>query len=65
MYYVISPFSGWEENFDNRESAIERANQIISNDEEGVVSELGYKSPDKLIDERWDSSEEMYESLSE
>lgn len=63
MLYVISPRSGWEETFYDKESALKRASSIIENDEEGLVSLHGYRNPEDLIDERYSSIEEMYKDL--
>jgi len=63
MRYVINPVSGWEENFNNKEDAINRAQEIINKDESEIASVHGYKNPETLIDERWESIEEMYEIL--
>ena len=63
MRYIINPFTGWEEEFSDKESAEKRATEIISNNEEQISSVHGYKKPIDLIDERWDNLEEMYASL--
>lgn len=63
MHYVIKPMIGWEENFKDEQQALKRATEIISNDEEGMRTRQNYKKPEELIEEAWDSIEEMYQSM--
>jgi hypothetical protein len=63
MYYKINPVSGWEETFENYEKALERAKEIIKNDEEKLNSVQGYKKAENLIDKVWDNLEEMYANI--
>jgi hypothetical protein len=65
MRYVIAPWSGWEENFSNYLEALNRAKEIIKNDEENMVTKYGYKNPEHLIDEVFDTLEEMYNSITD
>lgn len=63
MHYVIRPMTGWEENFADKEAALKRAAEIIRNDEEGMRTRQNYKKPEELIEEAWDSIEEMYQFM--
>lgn len=65
MKYFIAPWSGWEEEFQSKEEALARAKFLIQSDESRLATLHGYKKPEHLIDERWDSFDEMYESLGE
>ena len=63
MKYIIAPWSGWSEEFFSKEEAFSKAEFYLSTDEEGLRTVHGYKNPCSLVDERWDSVEEMYSSL--
>lgn len=63
MYYVIRPWSGWQETFDTEEAALKRAAEIIENDEESLRSLHNYHNPEHLVEEVWESLEEMYQYI--
>ncbi|MFM7370132.1 MAG: hypothetical protein ACKO2Z_20550 [Sphaerospermopsis kisseleviana] len=64
MHYIIKPFTGWEENFRNKTDAQKRATEIINKDEQQIRTVHNYKKPEQLVEEVWDSLEEMYQSIS-
>lgn len=63
MKFLIAPWSGWEETYFEREKALERAKELIEKDVEEIRTKHGYRTPEHLIDEKWDFLEEMYEYL--
>lgn len=65
MYYVIRPMTGWEEGFSNKEAALERAIEIINSDEGGIQTIHNYEKPEQLVQEIWESLDEMYQALTD
>lgn len=69
MRYFVNPINTLEVEFDSKSEALEYAQQLF---EKGVELSFGgrfhpkregYKKPEELVEERWDSIEEMYSSL--
>ena len=65
MHYIIKPMTGWEENFKDEQQALKRATEIINNDEERMRTLHNYKEPKELVQEVWDSLDEMHQALSD
>ena len=61
MHYIIRPVTGWQETFATKEAALKRAAEIIRNDEEQLRSLHNYHEPEDLVEEAWDSLNEMYQ----
>ena len=61
MHYIIRPMTGWQETFATKEAALKRAAEIIENDEERLRSLHNYQKPEDLVEEAWDSLNEMYQ----
>ena len=53
--------ANWQETFATKEAALKRAAEIIRNDEERLRSLHNYQKPEDLVEEAWDSLNEMYQ----